>query len=159
MLFCNINSSINELRGIEFECIGTEVLLLALSKLETSVFNYILKANNIDNYLLKKNIKSCLFFRKSEYTKKYNEVIETSENIAALDESDLIYDEHLLYALLLIKDTISSNVETVIPRLDGVVGLYLLIPILFFHSISNCFAGKFIPYTYSTQNYTCGLKS
>lgn len=106
----NINSSINELRGFEFECIGTEVLLLALSKLETSVFNYILKANNIDNYLLKKNIKNCLFFRKSEYTKKYNEVIETSENIAALDESDLIYDEHLLYALLLIKDTVAYNI-------------------------------------------------
>ena len=106
----NINSSIEELREIEFECIGTEVFLLALSKLETSVFNYVLKANNINIYLLKENIKSCLFFRKGEYTKKYNEIIEASENIAVLDESELIYDEHLLYALLLIKDTVAYNI-------------------------------------------------
>ena len=53
----NINSSIEELREIEFECIGTEVFLLALSKLETSVFNYVLKANNINIYLLKEAMK------------------------------------------------------------------------------------------------------
>lgn len=88
--------------------LGTEVLLLALVELKSSILNTILSDNNISRKDIIDYIKDVLIFRKNieGYNSKYLEVVEEANRIAKLDRSEVIYDEHLLYAVINIKDTI-----------------------------------------------------
>lgn len=88
--------------------LGTEVLLLALVELKSSILNTILSDNNISRKDIIDYIKDVLIFRKNNegYNSKFLEVVEEANRIAKLDRSDVIYDEHLLYAVINIKDTI-----------------------------------------------------
>lgn len=99
-----------KLKGI-FQ-IGTEGILYTLIKIENSVCNHLFLAKNIDKKKVKEKILNTCFLRKNdrEYTEKFYEVIENAIKIAQADESELIYDEHLFYSLLMVKDTVAINI-------------------------------------------------
>lgn len=99
-----------KLKGI-FQ-IGTEGILYTLIKIENSVCNHLFLAKNIDKKRVKEKILNSCFLRKNdrEYTEKFYEVIENAIKIAQADESELIYDEHLFYSLLMVKDTVAINI-------------------------------------------------
>lgn len=90
--------------------IGSESLLLGLLRLETSVCKYIFSSKKIDILDVEKKIFNSFYLRKGEYTEKFNEVLEMAEKISLADESELIYDEHLFYSLVITKGTVASNI-------------------------------------------------
>lgn len=108
----DIKEKIEEAKNVFIEKngnqLGTEVLLLALVELKSSILNTILSDNNISPKDIIDYIKDVLIFRKNNegYNSKFLEVVEEANRIAKLDRSDVIYDEHLLYAVINIKDTI-----------------------------------------------------
>lgn len=99
-----------KLKGI-FQ-IGTEGILYTLIKIENSVCNHLLLAKNIDKKIVKEKILNSCYLRKDdrEYTEKFYEVIDNAFKIAQADESELIYDEHLFYSLLMVKDTVALSI-------------------------------------------------
>ena len=90
--------------------IGSESLLLGLLRLETSVCKYIFSSRKIDTLDVENKIFNSFYLRKGEYTEKFNEVLETAEKISLADESELIYDEHLFYSLVITKGTVASDI-------------------------------------------------
>ncbi len=105
-----IEEAINDLKEKGFTTLGTECLLLGLIRLDTSVCKYIFSIKKINIQEIEEKILQGFYLRKKENTDKFNEVLETAEKICLADESDLIYDEHLFYALLITKDTIASYI-------------------------------------------------
>lgn len=99
-----------KLKGI-FQ-IGTEGILYTLIKIENSVCNHLFLAKNIDKKIVQEKILNSYFLRKDdkEYTEKFYEVIDNAFKIAEADESELIYDEHLFYSLLMVKDTVALSI-------------------------------------------------
>lgn len=91
--------------------LGTEGLLYALLEIDNSICNHLFISKGIEKEKVVKRIKQLFILRKDnkEYTEKFIEVLENAQKIALLDESDLIYDEHLLYSLLMINDSVALN--------------------------------------------------
>lgn len=91
--------------------LGTEGLLYALLEMDNSICNHLFISKGIEKEKVVKRIKQLFILRKDnkEYTEKFIEVLENAQKIALLDESDLIYDEHLLYSLLMINDSVALN--------------------------------------------------
>lgn len=94
--------------------LGTEGILYALLSLENSLCNHLFLSLSSEEKIesIKSAIKNSYYIRKDnkEYTNKFLEVIETAERIALADESELIYDEHLLYSLLMGKDNVALDI-------------------------------------------------
>lgn len=92
--------------------LGTEGLLYALLEIDNSICNHLFISKGIEKEKVVKRIKQLFILRKDnrEYTEKFVEVLENAQKIALLDESDLIYDEHLLYSLLMINDSVALNI-------------------------------------------------
>ena len=80
--------------------LGTEGILYTLLSLENSVCKhlFLVLGNEEKVVAVKEKIRESYYLRKDnkEYTAKFLEVIESAEKIALADESELIYDEHLL---------------------------------------------------------------
>lgn len=87
--------------------ISTTVLLLGLLEYDESVLNYVLKNQNIDSAEIRKMI-----FENTtqESPDALMETFTYAKEIAANDRSNIIYDEHLLYALLIQESTSALNI-------------------------------------------------
>ena len=90
-------------------CYGTKDLLWGLINVENSMFKYILDEYKISKDEINERIMSAVIISQTneKYTKKLLDVIESAKKISQVDRSDFIYDEHLIYALLLDKETVA----------------------------------------------------
>ncbi|MDF2700400.1 MAG: ATPase domain protein [Haloplasmataceae bacterium] len=95
--------------------VGTEHLLLALYNESNSSCNILLKELDINEKDILDSIYRIDVFRKNIpglvlYTPKYKVVLDGALEIAKICESDLVYEEHLFYALLNTLDCIARAV-------------------------------------------------
>lgn len=117
MLFTNFNEQCQKIVEIimeekcRFGTIGSELLLYALTKLKSSSCQFILSEYGINQYTVEKRLNKIVVLRKdAKYTHKFNEVIEMAKNIAKMEESTMVFEEHLLYALLTTPNTIALHI-------------------------------------------------
>ena len=93
-----------ESEKIRFDVIGSEMLLLAIAKSDNSSCKFILNEYGINSYNLAQELARIIVLRKkninSEYTSKFEEIIKNANTVAMFEESQLVFDEHLFYALL-----------------------------------------------------------
>ena len=87
-------------------CYGTKDLLWGLINVENSMFKYILDEYKISKDEINERIMSAVIISQTneKYTKKLLDVIESAKKISQVDRSDFIYDEHLIYTILLKKE-------------------------------------------------------
>lgn len=116
-MFTNFNEQCQKIVEIimeekcRFGTIGSELLLYALTKLKSSSCQFILSEYGINQYTVEKRLNKIVVLRKdTKYTHKFNEVIEMAKNIAKMEESTMVFEEHLLYALLTTPNTIALHI-------------------------------------------------
>lgn len=112
--------------GSEF--VGSEHLLIAMFKTNDSICHFLLSELNIKEDDLKNALLKMEVIHKSNtnsvFTKKFVEIIENAKSVAKLTKSDYVYDEHLFYSLLELKDSVgyeilsSLNIDTTEMLLD-----------------------------------------
>lgn len=88
--------------------IGTESLLYVMFSKEESITRFLLEDYRVTLDEISQAILSYVIIRSNnnEYTDKFKEVIEMSKVISKENNSDVVLEEHLLFALLVVKDTI-----------------------------------------------------
>ena len=93
------------------EIYGTNDLLWALVNIKNSMMKIILDDYKIEVSDINEYIANtiCLSYEDGKYTKKLLEVIEFATEIAS-KENEEVYEEHLVYAILKVKDTIAYSV-------------------------------------------------
>lgn len=87
--------------------IGTESMLYIMFKEEESICNFLLEDYRVGEEEIKEIISKYIIIRNqsSEYTDKFLEVMETAKKVAKENKSEYVKEEHLFYALLVVKDT------------------------------------------------------
>jgi len=97
-----------------FKVVGSELLLLALTKTNNSSCKLILNDYGVNQYTLEKEIERLVIMRKNsrseEYTLKYLEIIKNAKSLAMIENSKLIFEEHLFYALLTTPSTVAIHI-------------------------------------------------
>ena len=88
--------------------IGTESLLYVMFSKEESITRFLLEDYRVTLDEISQATLSYVIIRSNnnEYTDKFKEVIEMSKVISKENNSDVVLEEHLLFALLVVKDTI-----------------------------------------------------
>lgn len=91
--------------------IGTESLLYTMFKNEDSITRFLLEDYRVTLNEIETIMESMLIIRNDNglYTDKLIEVIKMSEAICKENKGSKVLEEHLLFALLIIKDTIFSS--------------------------------------------------
>ena len=91
--------------------VGTESILYIMFKEEDSICNFLLEDYRVREEEIKDIISRYVLIRSNnqEYTDKFLEVIEMARAISKENNSSLVKEEHLLYALLVVKDTIFED--------------------------------------------------
>lgn len=106
-----IDDALKIAKSLNKKIVGTEHLLLALYKKKDSICHFLLDEKGISYLDIENIIKNLIIFRKNEdltYTKKFQEIILFSNNLANDLSSKYVYDEHIFYVLLKEEDTIAS---------------------------------------------------
>ncbi len=94
---------------VEYECIGTEVLLLALVSIEDSMTNLILKEMKVTKETIADKIKESFFIRpQTKYTQTLENVIKEAKLLES--EQEYVYDEAYLFSLLNNKDNVALEI-------------------------------------------------
>lgn len=116
MVYNEIISLINhDVKALDLDCAGSEMLLLALVKLKDSMTNLIFKELSITIDDIMKMIKGYFFLRKeNHYTANLEEILMNAKKL--MHEGNFVYDEAYLYSLLKAGD----NVAKVILKTLGV---------------------------------------
>ena len=88
--------------------IGTESFLYVMFSNEESICRILLEDYRVTNEEIKDAISSYMLIRSNngEYTDKFLEVIQMAKAISKENNSSIVLEEHLLFALLVVKDTI-----------------------------------------------------
>lgn len=88
--------------------IGTESFLYVMFSEEDSICNFLLEDYRVKDEEILDIISKYIIIRSQsgEYTEKFLEVMETAKKISKDNKSNLVREEHLLYALLITKETI-----------------------------------------------------
>ncbi len=88
--------------------IGTESFLYVMFSKEESITRFLLEDYRVTLDEIAQAINSYVIIRSdnNEYTDKFKEVIEMAKVISKENNSDVVLEEHLLFALLVVKDTI-----------------------------------------------------
>lgn len=88
--------------------IGTESFLYVMFKEEDSICNFLLEDYRVKEEEILEIISKYVIIRSqsSDYTEKFLEVMETAKKVAKDNKSTIVKEEYLLYALLIVKDTI-----------------------------------------------------
>ena len=101
-------------KKINSEMVGSEHLLLALFKTPDSICHFLFSELNIKEEDLNNALEKMEIFHKANpntvFTKKFIEIIEYAKQIAIETKSDYVYDEHLFYSLLELKDTVAYEI-------------------------------------------------
>ena len=88
--------------------VGTESFLYVMFKEDDSICNFLLEDYRVKEEEILEIISKYLIIRSqsSEYTDKFLEVMEIAKKTAKENKSNYVKEEHLLYALLIVKETI-----------------------------------------------------
>lgn len=96
-------------RQLNIECIGSEMLLLALVQLEDSMTSLILNEMGVGIKDIKEYIEKSLFLRKEkQFTSKFKELITKTTYLDTDD--DYVYDEAYLFSLLSLENTVARDI-------------------------------------------------
>lgn len=92
--------------------VGSEHLLLAMYQTKDSICHFLLEEKNIKYEDILKIIENLVILRKVEnkditYTKKFQEIIMFSENLAQDLDNEYVYDEHIFYVMLKENDSVA----------------------------------------------------
>lgn len=95
--------------------VGSEHLLLAMYQTKDSICHFLLEEKNIQYEDLLHAVEKLVILRKTDhqditYTKKFQEIILFSENLATDLNSDYVYDEHIFYVMLKEYDSVACIV-------------------------------------------------
>lgn len=110
MVYNEIINIINQdLKELQIDCAGSEMLLLALVKLKDSMTSLIFKELNISIENITAYIKNSYYLRKDNiFTTKFEEIIANAKKL--MIERDFVYDEAYLYSLLQINDSVARDI-------------------------------------------------
>ena len=88
--------------------VGTESLLYIMFKEEDSICNFLLEDYRVTEEEILDIISKYVIIRNnsSDYTQKFLEVIERAKEVAKENKSNYVKEEHLLFALLTVDETI-----------------------------------------------------
>ena len=88
--------------------VGTESFLYVMFNEEDSICNFLLEDYRVKEEEILDIISKYIIIRSQsgEYTDKFLEVIETAKKVSKDNKSNFVREEHLLYALLITKETI-----------------------------------------------------
>lgn len=94
---------------------GSEHLLIAMYNMRDSICHFLLtelniKKEDILNALSKIEIIHKQEKKNSTFTKKFEEIIINAKSVAISSNSDYVYDEHLFYSLLELKDSVGYEI-------------------------------------------------
>lgn len=91
--------------------VGTESLLYVMFSNEESICRILLEDYRVSIEEINEAMSSYMIIRNNnnEYTEKFLEVIEMSKAISKENNSNVVLEEHLLFALLVVKDTIFES--------------------------------------------------
>lgn len=96
------------------EVVGSEHLLVAMYNMKDSICHFLLSELNIkiDNIL--QEISKMKIIHKKEnntiFSKKFEQIIKNAKDLAILCKSDYVYDEHIFYSLLELKDSVAYEI-------------------------------------------------
>ena len=95
-------------KNFKLNKIGTESFLYVMFSEEDSICNFLLEDYRVKDEEILDIISKYIIIRSQsgEYTEKFLEVMETAKKISKDNKSNLVREEHLLYALLITKETI-----------------------------------------------------
>lgn len=84
---------------VDYQAMGTEILLLSLMSIEDTMTNLILRQLNIELDDLEKVINNCIFIRENtKYTKTLEDVLAYADKLQ--NENEYLLDEAYLYSIL-----------------------------------------------------------
>lgn len=93
------------------DVVGSEHLLLALFNTPDSICHFLLTELNIKEDTIMNALSKMEVIHKtsnnSVFSKKFVEIIENAKIVHQETKSDLVYDEHLFYSLLEVKDSVA----------------------------------------------------
>lgn len=96
------------------EMVGSEHLLLSLFKTPDSICHFLFSELNIKEDDLNNALEKMEIIHKVNqntiFTKKFVEIIENARQVAKDTKSEFVYDEHLFYSLLELKDTVAYEI-------------------------------------------------
>lgn len=95
-------------KNFKLNKVGTESFLYVMFTEEDSICNFLLEDYRVKEEEITEIISKYIIIRdySSEYTEKFLEVMEVAKKFAKESKSNTVREEHLLYALLIVKDTI-----------------------------------------------------
>ena len=119
-MFTNFDNSVLELiedakeytkKNFKVQKIGTESFLYVMFSKEESICRILLEDYRVTLEEIEEAISSYMIIRSNngEYTEKLLEVLEMSKAISKENNSNIVLEEHLLFALLVVKDTIFES--------------------------------------------------
>ena len=99
----------------ESPLVGTEHLLMAMYEMRDTICRFLLEDRLIEDAELRAVFEEMIVLRKKEhqdilYTKKFQEIIFNSRELAILLKSEFVFDEHLFYCLLKEESTVARDV-------------------------------------------------
>lgn len=110
-----IDQALNIAKSLGKKVVGSEHLLLSMYQIKDSICHFLLEEKKIKYDDILKIVESLVILRKTEdeditYTKKFQEIIMFSENLASDLESEYVYDEHIFYVMLKEYDSVACVV-------------------------------------------------
>lgn len=96
------------IKSLKLNKVGTESFLYVMFKEEDSICNFLFEDYKVKEEEILDIISKYVIIRNnsSDYTNKFLEVMEMAKKIAKENKSTYVKEEHLLYALLTVEDTI-----------------------------------------------------
>lgn len=95
-------------KHFKLQKVGTESFLYVMFKKEESITRFLLEDYRVEVDEIIEAMESYVIIRvdNGEYTDKFLEVMEMAKVISKENNSNIVLEEHLLFALLVVKDTI-----------------------------------------------------
>ena len=95
--------------------VGSEHLLIAMFKTPDSICHFLLSELNITLDDIKKTLEKMVVLHKVEhpnivFTSRFQEIILNAKELAIKCKSDYVYDEHMFYSLLELRDSVGYEI-------------------------------------------------
>ena len=102
-------------KDLNSDLVGTEHLLIAMYKTQDTICHFLLvelniKLEDIERALEKIKVIHKRVSEKSVFTKRFQDIILNANVIAKDCQSDYVYDEHLFYSMLELKDSVGFEI-------------------------------------------------
>ena len=119
-MFANFDDSVINLindakeytkKNFKVQKIGTESFLYVMFSNEESICRILLEDYRVTLDEIKEAMSSYMLIRSdnNEYTEKFLEVMEMAKAISKENNSSVVLEEHLLFSLLVVKDTVFES--------------------------------------------------